>query len=132
MTKSQRQRILLEVPIASVEDAIAVQAGGGARLELNAALALGGLTPSLGMFLEVKRVVALPVVVMLRPRPGGFAYSDADFSVMLRDLDLFRGHGADAFAFAICATTALSTSAVAGFCCSRSGRVPPYFIGPSM
>jgi copper homeostasis protein len=101
MIESQHRRILLEVPIASVEDAIAAQAGGAARLELNAAFALGGLTPSLGMFLEVKRAVALPVVVVLRPLPGGFAYSDADFNVMRRDLDLFLAHGADAVMFGV-------------------------------
>ena len=87
--------------MASVEDALAAQVGGAARLELNAALALGGLTPSLGMFLEVKHAVALPVVVMLRPRPGGFAYSEADFNVMQHDLDLLLAHGADAIAFGI-------------------------------
>jgi len=101
MIEAQQRRIVLEVPIASVEDAVAAQAGGAARLELSAALALGGLTPSLGMFLEVRRAVAMPVVVMLRPRPGGFAFSDADFDVMRRDLELFLAHGADTFAFGV-------------------------------
>jgi copper homeostasis protein len=48
-------RIVLEIAIASVEDALAAQTGGADRLELNAALALGGLTPSLGTLIEVKR-----------------------------------------------------------------------------
>jgi copper homeostasis protein len=92
---------LLEICIASVEDAVAAHTGGADRLELNAALALGGLTPSLGTLLEVKAAVPLPVIVMLRPRPGGFAYSDADFRVLRRDLDLFLGHGADGVAFGV-------------------------------
>jgi copper homeostasis protein len=93
--------ILLEIAVASVEDALTAAAGGANRLELNAALALGGLTPSLGTFLEVKRSVQLPVVVMIRPRAGGFAYSDAEFRVMQRDLDLALQHGADGFAFGV-------------------------------
>lgn len=93
--------ILLEVCIASVDDALAAQAGGAQRLELNAALALGGLTPSLGALLEVKQAIVLPVVAMLRPRPGGFAYSDHDFAVMRRDLDLLVAHGVDGVAFGI-------------------------------
>jgi copper homeostasis protein len=88
-------RIILEIAIASVEDAVAAQSGGADRVELNAALALGGLTPSLGTLLEVKQTIALPVMVMIRPRPGGFHYRPADFHVMRRDLDLALAHGAD-------------------------------------
>lgn len=92
---SSTQRVVLEVPIAAVEDARAAQEGGADRLELNAALSLGGLTPSLGTLIEVKKEVSLPVMVMVRPRPGGFAYSEADFQVMQRDTDLALQHGAD-------------------------------------
>jgi copper homeostasis protein len=88
-------RILLEVCIASVEDAVTAQTAGAHRLELNAALGLGGLTPSLGTLVEVKQAVTLPVFVMLRPRPGGFCYSRAEFRVIQRDLDLVLQHGAD-------------------------------------
>jgi copper homeostasis protein len=87
--------VLLEVAIASVEDAVTAQAGGADRLELNTALLLGGLTPSLGMLLEVKAAVTLPVMVMIRPRSGGFTYSHVDFQVMRRDVDLALQHGAD-------------------------------------
>src|SRR5437868_11284668 len=95
MPTSQSERVLLEVAVGSVEDALAAQAGGADRLELNAALALGGLTPSLGTLIEVKSAVSLPVMVMIRPRPGGFTYSEADFKVMQRDIDLSLQHGAD-------------------------------------
>ncbi len=88
MTLPSRKRVLLEVPVASAEDALAAQAGGADRLELNAALALGGLTPSLGTLIEVRAAVRLPLLVMVRPRSGGFAYSAADFRVMQRDADL--------------------------------------------
>jgi len=101
MTPSQARRVLLEVPVASVEDALAAQTGGADRLELNAALALGGLTPSLGTLIEVKAAVALPVLVMIRPRPGGFAYSQADFKVMQRDADLALQHRADGIVLGI-------------------------------
>src|SRR5438445_4405488 len=94
-------RVLLEVAVASVEDALAAQEGGADRLELNAALALGGLTPSLGTLIEVKAAVKLPVLVLVRPRPGGFAYGEADFHVMRRDVDLALGHGADGVVFGI-------------------------------
>src|SRR5262245_28597385 len=94
MSRTPRS-ILLEIAVGSVEDAVAAERGGAGRIELNAALSLGGLTPSLGTLIEVKRAVKIPVLVMVRPRRGGFAYSDADFRVMRRDIDLFLDNGAD-------------------------------------
>lgn len=95
------KRFVLEVAIASVTDAQAAEAGGADRLELNAALSLGGLTPSLGALLEVRQATRLPLIVMLRPRPGAFCYKAAEFHVLLRDLDLALSHGADGIAFGI-------------------------------
>ena len=94
-------RIVLEIAVASVEDALAAERGGADRLELNAALALGGSTPSLGTLIEVKQTVVLPVFVMVRPRPGGFCYSAADFRVVQRDIELSLAHGADGIVFGV-------------------------------
>jgi copper homeostasis protein len=93
--------VLVEVAVASVEDAMTAQQARADRLELNAALGLGGLTPSLGTLIEVKATVFLPVLVMVRPRPAGFAYSAADFRVMQRDTDLALQHGADGIVLGI-------------------------------
>jgi copper homeostasis protein len=93
--------ILLEVCVASVEDALAAQEGGAARLELSPALALGGLTPSLGMLIEVKQAVSLPVIALGRPRAGGFCYSSAEFRTLRRDIDLLLAEGADGIAVGI-------------------------------
>jgi copper homeostasis protein len=101
MTLPPSRRVLLEVPVSSVEDALAAREGGADRLELNAALSLGGLTPSLGTLIEVKAAVGLPVFVMIRPRPGGFVYGEADLQVMKRDADLALQYGADGIVFGI-------------------------------
>jgi copper homeostasis protein len=97
----RQPRVLLEVAVASVEDALVAAGGGADRLELNAALPLGGLTPSLGTLLEVKAAVSVPVIAMLRPRAGGFAYGESELRVMRRDLDLMLAHGADGIAFGV-------------------------------
>jgi copper homeostasis protein len=94
-------RVLVEICVASVDDALAAVDGGADRLELNCALALGGLTPSAGLFAEVRQRVSVPVIVMVRPRPGGFAHSDADMEVMLRDARSFVAAGADGLAFGV-------------------------------
>jgi copper homeostasis protein len=38
---------------------------------------------------------------MLRPRPGGFLYGEADLRVMRRDLNLLLDHGADGIALGV-------------------------------
>ena len=99
MSEKSSRRIRLEVCVASLDDVDAAERGGADRLELNAALGLGGLTPSLGALIEVKQTTRLPVVAMIRPRPGGFAYSPADLRVMERDADLCLQHDAEGLAF---------------------------------
>ncbi|MFO0878456.1 MAG: copper homeostasis protein CutC [Gemmataceae bacterium] len=94
-------RILLEVAVASVQDALTSRDGGADRLELNAALALGGLTPTLGMLREVREAVTLPIIVLARPRAGGFCYNASEFRVLLRDIDLALEHGAEGIAFGV-------------------------------
>ncbi|HJZ89617.1 MAG TPA: copper homeostasis protein CutC [Gemmataceae bacterium] len=95
------RRILLEVCVASVDDALVAIAGGADRLELNSALALGGLTPSAGLMGEVRSRVSVSIVAMVRSRPGGFCYSSTDYDVMLRDArELLSAH-ADGLAFGI-------------------------------
>ena len=99
------KRVLLEVCVASVDDALAAIAGGADRLEVNSALSLGGLTPSAGLFAEVRRAVSLPLVAMVRPRAGGFCYSANDFRVMLRDAETLLSAGADGLAFGVLTST---------------------------
>jgi copper homeostasis protein len=82
--------IVLEVAVASAADAEAAAAAGANRLELNAALELDGLTPTPGALAGARRA-GLPVVTMLRPRPGGFCYGETEISVMLRDLEWIDG-----------------------------------------
>src|SRR5215472_6406292 len=94
-------RILLEIIASTVEDCIAAESGGADRIELCAAIGTGGLTPSLATLIEAKKRVQIPIMAMLRPRAGGFCYSDHDFQVMRRDAALLVEHGADGIVFGI-------------------------------
>lgn len=78
---------VLEVCVGSLEDAVLAERCGAQRIELNSALPLGGLTPSAGLLREVLAAVSIPVIAMIRPRPGGFCYSDADWRTLLADLE---------------------------------------------
>jgi len=93
--------ILLEIVASTVEDCITAESAGADRIELCSAIATAGLTPSLGTLIEAKKRVQIPVVAMVRPRAGGFCYSDEDFAVMQGDASLLLEHGADGIVFGI-------------------------------
>lgn len=92
--------ILFEVCCGSTADAIAAYNGGANRVELNSDMFHGGLTPTLGSLLTVKaHCPGLKVMCMVRPREGGFHYSDIEFETMLRDAKIFLDNGADGIVF---------------------------------
>jgi len=93
------KRILLEIIAASVDDALAAEKGGAERLELCSALALGGLTPSLGTLQAIKAEVGIPAMCMVRPREGGMAYDSGEFKAMLRDAENLVKAGGDGVVF---------------------------------
>lgn len=91
----------LEIVCSSADDAVEAEAGGADRIELCGPLSAGGLTPSLGTLIEVKKHVRIPVMAMARPRPAGFCYSHGEFETMLRDAELLVEHGADGVVFGV-------------------------------
>ena len=94
-------RILLEAVCCSVLDCEEAEAGGADRIELCSAIELGGLTPSLGTLQEARARTRLPIVCMIRPRAGAFAYGALDFAAMRRDVALARAHGASGVVFGV-------------------------------
>ena len=92
-------KILLEICCGSADDGIEAARGGADRVELNSNLFQGGLTPTLGTLRAVKRRVSIPVMAMVRPRAGGFRYTDTEFEVMREDARLLLENGADGLVF---------------------------------
>ena len=93
-------KILIEICCGTAEDSIAAYKGGADRVELNSDLFHGGLTPTIGALRTVKKYAPdLPVACMVRPREGGFCYTETEFEVMLEDAKLFVENGADAIVF---------------------------------
>ncbi|MBR3704276.1 MAG: copper homeostasis protein CutC [Oscillospiraceae bacterium] len=87
---------VLEVCVDSVESAIAAEKGGATRLELCANLIIGGTTPSVALFDAVRAAVDIPINVLIRPRFGDFLYTDAEYDIMCREIELFAARGANA------------------------------------
>ena len=85
--------VLLEIAANSFESCKAAQEGGADRIELFENLGEGGCTPSYGMLIVVKEKINIPVYVMIRPRGGDFLYSEDEFEIMHRDIELCKQLG---------------------------------------
>ncbi len=95
-----KERILFEACCGSAEDAVNAWRGGADRAELCSDLFHGGLTPSLGTFRTVRTLApGFPLMCMLRPREGGFCYTEVEYAVMLADAKAFLDDGAEGVVF---------------------------------
>jgi copper homeostasis protein len=93
--------VLLEICCGSIDDAIQAEKGGADRVELCSALFLGGLTPSIGTIQEAKKRLKIPVMAMVRPRSGGFCYTEAEIATMERDAEAAIDSGAEGVVFGV-------------------------------
>ena len=93
--------IKLEIACFNLESALIAEQGGADRVEFCANMQMGGTTPSLSDFVELKSQISIPVYVMIRPRGGDFVYSDAEFNEMKSSLIQFKEADADGFVFGI-------------------------------
>lgn len=84
--------ILIEVCVDDAACLAAAIAGGADRIELCAALALGGLTPSAG-FMQFAATSPIPVFAMIRPRAGDFIFSEPEITQMMADITTARTAG---------------------------------------
>ncbi|MBG6190147.1 copper homeostasis protein [Arthrobacter sp. CAN_A212] len=85
----------VEIAVQDPAGAAIADHAGAARAELCVGLPLGGLTPSVGLVRRIRAMVpALPLHVLIRPRPGGFTYSPAELDVMAADIDAAASEGA--------------------------------------
>ena len=93
-------KIIVEICCGSADDVIQAKLGGAERVELNSSMFMGGLTATVGTLTIAKRT-GLSIMAMVRPREGGFCYTDAEFETMLLDTAELIKAGADGIVFGI-------------------------------
>lgn len=88
---------ILEVCVDSLASARAAIHGGGDRLELCAALAVGGLTPYAELLAQIRRESSIPIRCLMRPRAGDFCYTPEEIALMAEQIRVLKDGGADGF-----------------------------------
>ena len=92
-------KVLLEICCGSAEDALVAARNGADRVELNNNLFQGGLTPSIGTLQVVKAHSNIPAMAMVRPRAGGFCFTDTEIETAKADARALLDNGADGLVF---------------------------------
>ncbi len=106
--------VLLEVCVETVASAIAAERGGAHRIELCSNLAVEGVTPNPALIEQVRRQVAIPLHVLIRPRAGNFHYTTIEFEAIRNEIRQAKHLGADGLVFG--ALTSSSRIDVSGTC----------------
>src|SRR5271167_5021210 len=87
--------MICEICVDSVAGVRAAGHAGAQRVELCADLLEGGITPSLGMIRQARKVAGVDLNVMIRPRGGDFLFDDDEFATMQSDIETAKAEGAD-------------------------------------
>lgn len=86
---------VLECCVDSFESAFNALKGGADRLELCGNLSIGGTTPSLYLFEEIRNNCDIKIHVLIRPRFGDFLYTKHEKNIMKKEIESFRKAGAE-------------------------------------
>lgn len=79
--------VSIEIAVADAAGAAAARDGGADRVELCAALEVGGVTPSLGLVGHALDCApGIDVTVLIRARSGDFVHTPDELAVMVRDI----------------------------------------------
>lgn len=89
----------LEVVLESFEDLILATKQKIDRIELVSAFDLGGLTPSIVLVNQFRIIPNLDLQIMIRPRPGGFSYSNFEINTMNEEIRMMADQGARGVVF---------------------------------
>ena len=84
---------MLEIAVFNIGSALLAVEAGADRLELCENPAEGGTTPSYGTLKMAKEKINIPVFPIIRVRGGDFLYSDDEFAVMKKDIELCKQLG---------------------------------------
>jgi len=89
------KNFVLEVCVDSVESALEAERGGATRLELCANLVIGGTTPSIFLYREIRKHSDIPIHAIIRPRFGDFCNTESELRIMAEEIKQFKNEGAE-------------------------------------
>jgi copper homeostasis protein len=87
--------MVIEVCVENINEALRAESLGANRVELCENLKVGGTTPSAGQVEVAKKLLNIPIMVLIRPRGGNFIFSTNEIEIMKRDIEICKDIGID-------------------------------------
>ncbi len=116
------KKYFLECCVDSVESALNAVAGGADRLELCSNLVIGGTTPTMALFNEIRKYTAIPIHVLIRPRFGDFLYTEHEANIICEEISAFHDAGAEGIVIgSLCPDGSLNLEHIARFISHAKG-----------
>lgn len=94
-------KYIKEACVEGLQQALNAEKQGADRIELCARLDLDGLTPDLETVKQVYQNLKIPIRVIIRPKEGGFEYSNEAFSEMISAIVSCKEIGVEGVVFGI-------------------------------
>ncbi|HEY5390970.1 MAG TPA: copper homeostasis protein CutC [Hanamia sp.] len=85
----------LEVIGFNIKSCITAQESGAKRIELCSGPGEGGTTPSFAFIKSARELLHIDLYVMIRPRGGDFLFSDDEFNMMKKNIEICKDSGCD-------------------------------------
>lgn len=94
MVSAKMRNTLIEVCVDNIESLHTALEAGAKRIELCAALSVGGITPSWAFANYAVKNSPVPVYTMIRQRAGDFLFSPSEIDMMNDEVQMMRELGA--------------------------------------
>ena len=88
-------KILKEVCVENLAEALEAEKRGADRIELCDNLSFGGTTQSYGTIKKALEKLKIPVFPIIRPRGGDFFYTEDEIEIMKEDVKMCKSLGAE-------------------------------------
>lgn len=90
----------LEVACFNPKSALIAAEAGAGRIEFCTNYKVGGTTPALEDFMELRKKIKIPIYIMIHPKVGAYVYNPKVLDLMKNSISSFKKAGADGFVFA--------------------------------
>lgn len=94
-------RKIFEVCAFNIQSAMIAEKAGAARVELCDNPVEGGTTPSYGTIRETREKISILLYPIIRPRAGNYYYSEEEFAIIRRDIEICRELGCDGISIGV-------------------------------
>jgi len=91
--RSKREEFTLVAVVDSIDSAVKAVEAGADRIELCSNLIIGGTTPPLTLYKEVRKQCETKIDVVIRPRSGDYLYNDTEFKLIIAEIKAFKEAG---------------------------------------